>query len=82
MKSRFNPGRIFNDPTGWFILMRESDSKNIKSMKFRRFGNQYIMGPFNTKVELSDWFEGYLAVYSDNRNTAYSPHEAVAAHTH
>jgi len=82
MKSRFNPGRMFNDPTGWFVLMRESDSKNITSMKFRRFGTQYIMGPFNSKDELSDWLDAYLAVHSENRNTTYSPPEVVTALTH
>jgi len=60
--------------------MRESDKKNIKSMKFKRFGNQHIMGPFNSKHEVNDWLQDYLTVHSDNRNTAYSPPEAIAAH--
>ena len=82
MKSRFNPGRIFNEPTGWYVIMRESDAKIITSMKFKCFGSQYIMGPFKSKPEVTDWLEGYLAMHSDNRDTPYSPPEPISTHIH
>jgi hypothetical protein len=78
MKSRFNNSRIFNDPTGWYVIMRESDKEIILSMKFKRFGNQHIMGPFNAKHDLQNWLEGYLSVHGENRSTGYTYTDSIA----
>jgi len=81
MKSRFDSSRIFNDTTGWHVVMRESDKNIIQSMKLKRVGNQHIMGPFSDRNEVIEWLEGYLALHSENRINHQSHPEKVATHT-
>ena len=80
MKSRFDSSRIFNDSTGWFVVMRESDKKIIVSMKFNLVGKQHIMGPFPAKIDVENWLEGYLAVHSQNRPDGFFNSKKVATY--
>lgn len=68
MQSTFNTSRIFNDQDGWYIVMRESDEKFLTGTKHKLIGNQHLMGPFSSKDQTENWFEGYLAMHSENRN--------------
>lgn len=69
MKSTFDTYRIFNDQDGWYIVMRESDEKYLTGSKHKVIGNQHLMGPFQSKQQTEEWFEGYLAMHAENRNT-------------
>ena len=68
MQSTFNTSRIFNDQDGWYIVMRESDKQYLTGSKHKLIGEQHLMGPFLSKHQTEDWFEGYLAMHSINRN--------------
>jgi len=68
MQSTFNTSRIFNDLDGWYIVMRESDQQYLSGSKHKLIGDQHLMGPFLSKHQTEDWFEGYLAMHSMNRN--------------
>ena len=68
MQSTFDTSRIFNDQDGWYVAMRESDDKRLTGSRYKRIGNQHLMGPFINKHQVEDWLEGYLAMYSENRN--------------
>lgn len=68
MQSTFNTSRIFNDQDGWYIVMRESDEKFLIGSKHKLIGNQHLMGPFSSKEQTENWFEGYLAMHSENRH--------------
>ncbi len=67
MQSTFNTSRIFNDQDGWYIVMRESDDKFLTGSKHKLIGDQHLMGPFSSKHQTEDWFEGYLAMHAENR---------------
>lgn len=69
MRSTFDTSRIFNDQDGWYIVMRESDDKYLTGSKHKLIGHQHLMGPFSSKHQTEDWFEGYLAMHAHNRNT-------------
>jgi len=69
MRSTFDTSRIFNDQDGWYIVMRESDDKYLTGSKHKLIGNQHLMGPFPSKHQTEDWFEGYLAMHAESRNT-------------
>lgn len=68
MRSTFNSSRIFNDQDGWYIAMRASDEQFLTGSKHKLVGIQHLMGPFLNKQKTEDWFEGYLAMHSENRN--------------
>ena len=68
MRSTFDTSRIFNDPDGWYIVMRESDVQFLTTSKYKLIGEQHLMGPFSSKPKTEDWFEGYLAMHAENRN--------------
>jgi len=68
MQSTFSTSRIFNDQDGWYIVMRESDEKFLTGSKHKIIDSQHLMGPFKSKHQTQDWFEGYLAMHSENRN--------------
>ena len=68
MQSTFNTSRIFNDQDGWYIVMRESDDQFLTGSKHKLIGDQHLVGPFPSKHQTENWFEGYLAMHSENRN--------------
>lgn len=72
MQSTFNTSRIFNDQHGWYVVMRESDDKNLSGLKHKIIGNQHLMGPFMNKKLVEDWLDGYLAVHFENRTPEIS----------
>lgn len=67
MQSTFNTSRIFSDPDGWYIVMRESDGKYLAGTKYKLIAGQHLMGPFQSKDLTEDWFEGYIAMHGENR---------------
>lgn len=67
MQSTFNTSRIFNDQDGWYIVMRESDGKYLSGTKYKLIDKQHLMGPFPSKDQTEDWFEGYIAMHGENR---------------
>ena len=67
MQASFNTSRIFNDQTGWYVVMRESDDKNLSGLKHKLIGEQHLMGPFINRHRVEEWLEGYLAIHSENR---------------
>lgn len=67
MQSTFSTSRIFNDQDGWYIVMRESDEKHLIGSKHKLIGEQHLMGPFHSKCQTEEWFEGYLAMHSSSR---------------
>ena len=69
MRSTFDTSRIFNDQDGWYIVMRESDDKYLTGSKHKLIGHQHLMGPFPSKHLTEEWFEGYLAMHAESRNT-------------
>ena len=68
MQSSFSTSRIFNDQDGWYIVMRESDDKYLTGSKHKIIREQHLMGPFLSKVQTKEWFEGYVAMHGTNRN--------------
>ena len=68
MPSTLNTSRIFNDQDGWYVVMRESDEKNLIGAKHKVIGNQHLIGPFTHKHQVEDWLEGFLAIHFENRN--------------
>jgi len=68
MRSTFNTSRIFNDQDGWYIVIRASDEQFLTASKHKLIGDQHLMGPFNSKRQTEDWFEGYLAMHSEKRS--------------
>lgn len=68
MQSTFNTSRIFNDQDGWYVVMRESDHKNLSGPKHKIIGDQHLMGPFQSKTLVEQWLEGYLAIHFENRD--------------
>lgn len=68
MRSTFDTSRIFNDQDGWYVVMRESDDKNLIGSKHKIIGSQHLMGPFMNKQMVENWLEGFLAVHFENRN--------------
>jgi len=68
MQSSFDSSRIFNDQDGWYVVMRESDDKNLIGSKHKIIGNQHLMGPFTDKHQVENWLEGFLAIHFVNRN--------------
>ena len=68
MQSTFDTSRIFNDQDGWYIVMRGSDDQYLTGSKHKLIGEQHLMGPFLTKHQTEDWFEGFLAMHAQNRN--------------
>lgn len=72
MQSTFNTSRIFNDMDGWYVMMRASDEKNLVGPKHKVIGTQHLMGPFNSKPQVEDWLESFLAIYFVNRNPELS----------
>ena len=81
MQSTFNTSRIFNDQDGWYIVIRETDEKFLTGSKHKLIGDQHLMGPFISKHQTEDWFEGYLALHSENRNTdAFTPDSVTSIH--
>lgn len=71
MSPIFDTSRIYNDHDGWYIVMRESDEKLLNSNRHKVVSGQHLMGPFETKYQLQDWFEGFLALYSSDRESDY-----------
>ena len=69
MQSTFNTSRIFNDQDGWYIVMRESDDQFLTGSKHKLIGDQHLVGPFPSKHQTENWFEGYLAMHSEDRNS-------------
>ena len=69
MRSTFSSSRIFNDHGGWYVIMRQSDKKNLSGLKYKCIGNQHMMGPFISKHQVETWLAGFLAMYSENRST-------------
>lgn len=67
MRSTFDISRIFNDQDGWYVVMRESDDKNLTGSKHKLIGTQHLMGPFLNRHRVEDWLGGYLAMHSENR---------------
>lgn len=81
MQSTFNTSRIFNDQDGWYIVMRESDDQFLTGSKHKLIGDQHLMGPFPSKHQTEDWFEGYLAMHSENRNAdTFIPDSVTSFH--
>ena len=68
MQSSFGTSRIFNDLTGWYVVMRESDQEHLTGLKHKLVGNQHLMGPFLNKHRVEDWLAGYLAMHAESRN--------------
>lgn len=71
MSPVLDTSRIYNDHDGWYIVMRESDEKFLTSSKYKVVGGQHLMGPFDTKYQLQDWFEGFLALHSEDRESDF-----------
>jgi len=67
MYSTFDTSRIFSDQDGWYIVMRESDDKNLTGTKHKLIGMQHLMGPFSSKHLVEEWFTGFLAMHAENR---------------
>lgn len=73
MRSTFDSSRIFNDQDGWYVVMRESDEKNLLGLpKHKVIGEQHLMGPFISKLQTEEWLEGFLAIHFVNRNPEVS----------
>lgn len=73
MQSTFKTSRIFNNIDGWFVIMREADSKYLTSSKHKYIANQHLMGPFINRHRVENWLNGYLDMHSENR----SPEEFI-----
>lgn len=69
MKSSFDTSRIFNDQDGWYVVMRQSDNTHLVGSKHKLIGTQHLMGPFNSKHQVEEWLEGYLAMHAENRDS-------------
>ena len=69
MQFTFDSSRIFNDQDGWYIVMRKSDDIYLAGYKHKLIGEQHLMGPFESRHQTENWFEGYLAIYSKNRDS-------------
>ena len=67
MQANFNTSRIFNDQTGWYVVMRETDVKNLTGLRHKLIGDQHLMGPFINRHRVEQWLDGYLAMHSENR---------------
>lgn len=67
MLSSFNTSRIFSDQTGWYVIMRESDSRNLISPKYQIIGDKHLMGPFSSRSHVEEWLDAYLSVHAENR---------------
>ena len=67
MQSTFSSSRIFNDHDGWYVVMRESDGKYLTGTKYKFIGEQHLMGPFKSKDQTENWFQGYIAMHGENR---------------
>ena len=80
MRSTFDSSRIFNDQDGWYIVMRESDEENLKGSKHKLIGDQHLMGPFKSKHLTEDWFEGFLAMHAESRDSATFIPDSIDTH--
>lgn len=67
MQASFNTSRIFNDQSGWYVIMRGSDVINLTGLRHKFIGDQHLMGPFINRHRVEQWLEDYLAMHSENR---------------
>ena len=81
MHSSFDTSRIFNDQTGWYVIMRPTDEKYLHGPKHKLIGKQHMMGPFNSKHQVEEWLEGYISMHGENRDTdTFIPDSAATFH--
>ena len=61
--------RSFWTSEGWYVYMREGDEQqtsyvNFRKVKFRKVGNRNIAGPFLSKIQMNEWYTGFLSMYA------------------
>jgi len=68
MQSSFDTSRIFNDQTGWFVVMRQSDEPYLTGSKYKFIGNMHLMGPFLSKNQVENWLDKYISTHGSHRH--------------
>ena len=73
----FNAERFFQTSIGWYVSMRSGDQHQpcycgLRLVEYSIVDGTPIAGPFNTKLLLLKWLDGFISFHAKSRNTCDS----------